>query len=351
MEANGSEWAGLLDVDRLNDWIVTSDAPGQGPVSVVRKLEGGSQNNIFLLKRGELEMVLRRPPAHLRGNSNETMLREARVLGAIAGSPVPHPELYAVCPDTDVIGACFYLMAPIDGFTPRGVLPGSYSTDPAWRRDLALEMARGAAALGSVDYLAVGLGDYGKPDRWLERQVDRWRSQLEGYKDVPGYGGPELPHVDKVAAWLEGNRPAEARIGIVHGDYQFANVMLSHQEPRLAAIVDWELSSLGDPLLDLAWMLTAWHEEGDPAGHDPQFEPWSGVPPRQEVADHYSEVSGRSVDTLPWFLALACYKLGIILEGTYARAAAGQAGKDVGERLHAYACWLFEKAAQTIAYA
>jgi len=344
-------WDGLLDVERLNDWIETTDAPGQGPVAVIRKLEGGSQNNIFLLRRGEVDMVLRRPPAHLRANSNETMVREARVLAALAGSSVPHPELYSACPDTDVIGASFYLMAPIDGFTPRGTLPGSYSTEPSWRRDLAFEMARAAAALGSVDYVGAGLSDYGRPERWLERQVARWRSQLEGYGKLPGYTGPELPHVEKVGVWLEDNRPSEARIGIVHGDYQFANVMFSLRAPHLAAIVDWELCSLGDPLLDLAWMLTAWHEEGDPPGHEAQFQPWSEIPSRQEVALRYSELSGRPIDALPWFFTLACYKLGIILEGTFARAKAGQAAQDTGDRLHAYAGWLFQKAAQAIAYA
>ena len=101
-----------------------------------------------------------------------------------------------------MIGACFSLIAPIEGFTPRATLRESYSTDPAWRRDLAREMARGATAHGSVDYRAVGLCDFGKPDRWIERQVDRWRSQLEDHNDLPNYLGCDLPYVDKVGAWL-----------------------------------------------------------------------------------------------------------------------------------------------------
>ena len=128
-------------------------------------------------------------------------------------------------------------------------------------------MADGAAQLGSIDHEAVGLGDFGKAENWLERQVSRWRSQLEGYRELEGYSGSELPHVDRVGQWLEDHRPAQCHIGIVHGDYQFANVMFSNTEPKLAAIVDWELSTLGDPLLDLAWMLTAWHEPDDPPGH------------------------------------------------------------------------------------
>ena len=127
-------------------------------------------------------------------------------------------------------------------------------------------MVEGAAKLGSVDHEAVGLADFGKSENWLERQVGRWRSQLEGYRELEGYSGSELPHVDLVGQWLEDNRPDEAQIGIIHGDFQFANMMFAPTQPKLAAVIDWELSTLGDPLLDLAWMLTAWHEDDDPPG-------------------------------------------------------------------------------------
>jgi aminoglycoside phosphotransferase (APT) family kinase protein len=334
---------GLVDLDRL---------PGDGPITGAARLQGGSQNNIYLLQRGDAQMVLRRPPEHLRKNSNETMLREARVLAALAGSAVPHPEFFAACADLDVMGVCFYLMAPVDGFTPPGNPP--YADDPDWPRRLAEEMADGAAALGDVDHEAVGLADFGRPDNWLERQVSRWRSQLDGYAELDGYSGSELPHVDEVGGWLDDHRPRECHIGVCHGDYQFANVMFSPQEPRLAAIVDWELSTLGDPKLDLAWMLTAWHEPGDPPGHGASGgsgadEFWKRAPSRREVFEHYGAVSGRPIDDMPWYFVLACYKLGILLEGTYARALSGQAGMEIGQALHSYATWLYEKGAQTIA--
>jgi aminoglycoside phosphotransferase (APT) family kinase protein len=340
--------AGLVDLERLNEWMSGQELPGDGPVTGALRLQGGSQNNIFLLQRGDAQMVLRRPPLHLRKNSNDTMLREARVLGALAGSPVPHPALFGSCADLDVIGVCFYLMAPVDGFTPPG--EPSYAEDPVWPRRLAEEMAEAAAQLGAVDHEAVGLGDFGRSENWLERQVSRWRSQLDGYQELEGYSGSELPHVDRVGRWLDDNRPANCHIGILHGDYQFANVMFSPHEPKLAAIVDWELCTLGDPLLDLAWMLTAWYEPDDPPGHGSGGGPlWERMPSRQDVIDHYGVVSGRSVDDMPWFFVLACYKLGILLEGTYARALAGQAQMEMGNMLHSYATWLFEKGAQTIA--
>jgi aminoglycoside phosphotransferase (APT) family kinase protein len=345
-----SDFDGLLDWPHLHDWIETQPGlPGDGPVTAVEQLTGGSQNNIFLLTRAEgSRMVLRRPPRHLRKNSNDTMLREARVLGAISASGVPHPELYAACPDTDVIGVCFYVMAVIDGFTPMGQMPGEYGTDVQWRRSLAFELVGGAAKLGAVDADAVGLSDFGKPENWLERQVSRWRSQLDGYSQLEGYGTSELPGVDRVGDWLEANRPAEAHIGIIHGDYQFANVMMAHDAPKLAAVVDWELSTLGDPLLDLGWLLTAWIEPGDPPGKAPQFEPWDSMPSRAELVAHYAKVSGRDVSAMPWFFVLACYKLGILLEGSHARACAGQAPKEMGDMLHTYALWLFEKANQSL---
>ena len=344
------DFEGLLDPIALDKWIQAQDLPGSGPVTDIEKLPGGSQNNLFLLSRGDARMVLRRPPRHLRRNSNNTMLREARVLGALAGSEVPHPRFYAVCDDESVIGTCFYIMEPIEGFTPMGQLPGTYATDPAWRQRLAFEMAEAAAKLGAVDHEKVGLADYGKPDNWLGRQVGRWRSQLEGYGELEGYEGPaDMPNVDQVGKWLDSNLPAEHRIGIIHGDLQFANVMFAPAEPKLAALIDWELSTLGDPLLDLAWILTAWHEEGDPPGRGESFQPWDGVPTRAEMVQRYGEVSGRDMGSMPWFFVLGLYKLGILLEGTKARADAGQAPVQIGESLHGVAVWLFAKADQVIA--
>ncbi len=344
------DFDGLLDWGPLQEWIAAQPSiPGRGPVRAVEPLAGGSQNHIFRLTRASGDrVVLRRPPRHLRTNSNETMVREARVLRAIAGSDVPHPHCYAACADLDVIGVTFYVMAEVDGFTPSGALPGRYASDPAWRRAFSFELVDGAAKLGAIDAYAVGLGDFGKADNWLERQVSRWRTQLESYSELDGYGRPDLEGVDRVGDWLDANRPTECHIGIIHGDYQFANVMLAHDTPALAAIVDWELSTLGDPLLDLAWLLAAWSEPGDPPGKPMQLGPWDGMPSRAELVARYADVSGRDVSAMPWFLVLACYKLGILLEGTYARACAGQAPKEVGDMLHAYTVWLFAKANQLL---
>ena len=347
------DFGGLIGWDGLNGWMAARDLPGSGPVSGAKKLKGGVQNNVFLIERGLIErggasFVLRRPSRHVRPGSNETMLKEARVLEALAGSAVPHPKVYAVCGDPSVIGACFYLMEPLEGFAPSQQLPGNYGTDPTWRRSMGEQLVRGAAALAAVDYKVVGLGDLGKPDGWHERQVERWRSQLDGYRTMPNYDGA-LPHVDEVGRWLSDNPPRNQRIGIVHGDFQFANVMFSNQAPRISGVVDWELTSLGDPLLDLGWVLTSWWEQGDPEGKKPLVQPWDSFLSRAELVRLYGEISGRDMGEMPWFFALACYKLACLLEGTYARSRQGQVPENVGQGVHGYALWLMAKANQIIA--
>ena len=342
------DFKGLIDWPRFSAWMVTQNLPGAGPITAARKLQGGLQNNVFLLQRGPDSFVLRRPTKHLRPDSNDTMLREARVLKALAGTNVPHPRFYAVCDDPAVIGACFYLMEPLEGFAPRGDLPGSYGSDPAWRRGLSEELVNAAAALGAVDHQAVGLETLGKPADWHARQVSRWRSQLDGYRSMPNYDG-QLPYMDEVGAWLTDHLPDNRRIGVVHGDLQFPNVMFSLQAPKVAGIVDWELASLGDPLLDLGWILTSWWEEGDPEGKQPLVKPWDGFLSRAELIRRYGELSGRNMDAMPWYFTLACYKLACLLEGTYARSKGGQVPAEVGASVHAYAVWLMNKAKQTIA--
>ena len=336
-----------VDLDAVSAWM-DERSLGRGPISGAETLGGGTQNILLRFERDGVTYVLRRPPEHKRANSDETMRREARVLGAIADTAVPHPRLIAAEPSLDVIGAAFYLMEPIDGFNASVELPSPPRDDPALRRRMGLSMAEGAATLGAVDYEAVGLGDFGKPDGWLERQVDRWRSHLEGYADFAEYPGPDIPGVDRVGDWLDRNRPTDWSPGITHGDFHLANVLFSPEDGELAAIVDWELCTIGDPLLDLGWLLATWPEPGVPGG-TVLIDPWDGFPTRAELIRHYGEHSSRSVETADWYGVMACYKLGIILEGTHARAYAGKAPKDIGDLLHATTVGLFERALATIA--
>jgi aminoglycoside phosphotransferase (APT) family kinase protein len=277
------------------------------------------------------------------------MRREARVLAAIADTGVPHPRLIAACPDEAVIGAAFYLMEPVEGFNPTTGLPPLHASDPDVRRAMGFELVDAIARLGGVDHLEVGLRDFGRPEGYLERQVSRWRAQLEGYGALEGYPGPEIPGVERVAAWLDANRPRDFRPGILHGDYHLANVMFRNDGPELAAIVDWELSTIGDPLLDLGWLLATWPGESGPAAGSIGVQPWDGFPSADELVARYRERSTRDLSAISWYGVLACYKLGIILEGTHARACAGKAPKATGDVLHATTVALFERALGWIA--
>jgi len=335
------DWAELVPLDVLSAWMDAAGL-GHGPIEAPRLLTGGTQNILLRFERGGRGYVLRRPPKHLRANSNETMRREARVLAALAGTDVRHPALIAACPEEDVIGAAFYLMAPVEGFLPRDEMPALHAGDAGIRRRMGLEMADAIAALGQVDFAAKGLGDLGKADGYLARQVPRWRGQLESYAEHAGWPGMAgLPGVERIGAWLEAHRPARFRPGLIHGDFHFGNVLFSRSGPELAAMVDWELTTLGDPLVDLGGLLSGWPADGAEVG---PVKPWAGFPTRGEMLARYAERTGWDVSAADWYEVLACYKIGAILEGTYARACAGKAPKATGDYLHASTVGLFERA-------
>lgn len=339
---------GRIDLAALQVWM-DRQGLGTGPLEGIEYLSGGTQNILLRFSRAGRPYILRRPPPVLRANSNETMRREARILAALAGTGVPHPGLIAACPDDSVIGAAFYLMEPIDGFNPTQGLPQPHAGDAAMRRRMGFAMVDAIAALSKVDHAALGLADFGKLDNWLERQVGRWAAQLASYADLPGWtGAAAIPGVDKVGRWLEANRPASCQGGIIHGDFHFGNVLFRRDSGELAAVVDWELCTLGDPLLDLGWLVATWPEGDTPHATDVAITPWDGFASPAELVAHYGAQTGRDLAHFDWFAVLACYKLGIILEGTHARACAGKAPREVGNRLHAHTLHLFERALRRI---
>ncbi len=333
-----------VDLDALTRWM-DGRGLGAGALEDVKRLTGGTQNILLRFRRGQRTYVLRRPPPHLRGNSNETMRREARVLAALAGTDVPHPGLIAACPEDDVIGAAFYLMEPVDGFNPTEGLPPLHAESVAVRRRMGLSLVEGIAALGALDYRERGLEGLGKVEGYLERQTPRWKAQLASYAEFPDWTGPgAIPGVETVAAWLDANRPTGFEPGIIHGDYHLANVMYRHDTGDLAAIVDWELTTIGDPLLDLGWLLATWPLDDRPSDVGVSVTPWTGFPTAAELVEHYRARTSRDMAALDWYAVLACYKLGIILEGSNARASAGKAPREIGDRLHAHTVSLFERA-------
>lgn len=318
---------------------------GEGPIVDVAEITGGTQNVMLRLRRAGREYVFRRGPRHLRPVSNTVILRETRVLRALAGTDVPHPHLIAVCEDTSVLGdAVFYLMEPIDGFNAGAGLPALHAADAAVRHGMGLSMADAAAKLGAVDHAAVGLADFGKPAGFLERQVPRWLSELESYAKFENYPGPDIGDVDSVAAWLREHQPSAFTPGIMHGDYHAANVMFSPTGPDVVAIVDWEMCTIGDPLQDLGWMLATWYRPG----HEPvlpnELMSAGDLASPAELVERYAANTDRDLSRIDWYTVLACFKLGIILEGSHARAAAGLAPTEIGDILHTATVRLFERA-------
>jgi aminoglycoside phosphotransferase (APT) family kinase protein len=338
-----SAWRQWVDLDRLAAWMDDQGLEA-GPIEAAERPPGGTQNLLLRFRRGGRWFMLRRPPLHPRMNGSETMRREARVLAALADTEVPHPRLIAACPEEDVLGAAFYLMEPIEGFNATVGLPPLHAGDPAVRRAMGFALADGIAALGRVDHVAAGLSGLGRADGFLDRQVGRWRKQLASYAEYEGWEGPGgIPGVEIVAAWLDAHRPASFQPGLIHGDYHLANVLYRFDSPDLAAIVDWELTTVGDPLLDLGWILATWPLEGA-ADAKLTVTPWEGFPTAAEMVERYAAGTTRDMTHITWYAVLACYKLGIILEGTHARAAAGKAETATGDALHAHTVSLFERA-------
>lgn len=313
---------GLIDVAKLEAWMDGQGLPGRGESLAVRAITGGASNEIFELSRGDERMVLRRPPRKVPKGRNQTMLREYRVLAALRDSDVPHARALGACEDQDVLGASFYIMNFVDGWSPiatPGEWPAPFDSDLAVRPGLAHELVDTIASLGQVDWKANGLEGFGKPDGFLERQVARWFHHLSGFQFR------ELPGIAEAGEWLQKHIPKHYTSGIIHGDYQFANVMFKHGAPAtLAAVVDWEMATVGDPLLDLGWVLMGWPEDAD-ADVNQSYVDYRGMPGRDDLMHRYASKSGLPVDEIDYYIVLARFKMAIVLEQGYARFVKGGA--------------------------
>lgn len=318
-----------LDLDALSSWLGEALGDPEQPLTAQPLGTGlGIGNALFELRRGERVFVLRRPPAVLNDKSASNMTREFRILKALDGSSVPHPIVRALCEDVDVLGAPFLIMDKVDGFTPGFTLPEPFASDPGLRFDMAMAYVDALVELAEVDWQAGGLADLGKPDGFLERQVPRWLAQLDRYRTR------DLPELDFVTDWLERNRPTMGPAAIMHGDYSPFNIMVAPDAPaRVAAVIDWDTGTIGDPLLDIGHLLARWTNPGEEPVLQSQAGGTEHYPTRAQLAARYSERSGADLSALPYYEALALFKLAVILEGTYARKA--QAGAPESENMMA----------------
>jgi aminoglycoside phosphotransferase (APT) family kinase protein len=316
---------GIRDVEKLTAWMDAEGLAVNAPLEH-RYISIGSQNEIYEIRRGDLHCAMRIPPSAAPADRDNGIMREWRIIAALDGSDVAHPEAVAVCTDMSVLGRPFYLMGFVDGWSPMqtpGRWPTPFDTDIKARQGLAYELIEGAAQMAKVDWQARGLSGLGRPDGFHERQVDRWTTFLNRIK------GRELPGFDEAAAWLRSHKPIDYIPGLMHGDYQFANVMYRSGAPaRLAAIVDWEMGTIGDPKLDLAWVVHSWPEDtsggertaGGGEGSVGGYVDITGMPSRAQLLECYTEVSGRQIDDIDYYCVLAKWKLAIVLEQGYQRA-------------------------------
>lgn len=296
--------------------------PGEAAPLTVERVRGGHSNETFFVTRGAEQYVLRRPPRGPLLPTAHDVGREYRVLHALAGTSVPTPKPVLHCENASVIGAPFYLMERVPGIVIRDKLPPPFAADVAARRGLGEVLVDALAELHAVDWQSVGLGDFGKPQGYLERQLRRWTGQLDASRTRP------LPDLDTVTAWLQAHLPASGPATIVHGDYRLDNAMYALEPPaRIIAIVDWEMATIGDPLADLGYLLSFWREPDDPdvGMADPAWliSAQPGFLTRAEIVQRYAARTGRQMTHVTFYVALAIWKLAVLLEGSYKRHLAG----------------------------
>jgi aminoglycoside phosphotransferase (APT) family kinase protein len=305
------------ELELLQSWFDRTIGVEALPLKITSVL-GGASNLTYRIDRGPRSYCLRRPSLVANDSSAHAMRRELLLLRALGQTIIPHPRLVAACEDEKVLGTSFALMEWIDGFTAKDPLPEPFGSDTVVRQRMAFALIETLAAISNVDWRAIGLATFGKPEGFLERQVDRWLTQLARAQPR------DLPHFQTLAAWLRANTPVMQRAALMHGDYQFINVMFSRTLPvKLAAVVDWESATIGDPLLDLGWVLALWPQDGEVSRFPPYID-WTRFPARAELAARYQEITGLDVSALSFYMVLALFKLAVIMEGWYTKFRHGQ---------------------------
>ncbi|MHB1809276.1 MAG: phosphotransferase family protein [Solirubrobacteraceae bacterium] len=315
--ADGGPYARLLSGpgtrQRFEDYL---DDLGMPPGQLLLgEIGEGHSNLTFLVRRGGERLVLRRPPHGPLAPSANDVLREARVLGALRLAGARVAEVLAACESPEVIGAPFFTMSYIEGHVLTDAIPSEIAARNTPLR-VSEEMVDTLAEVHAVDLEQAGLASLGRPDGYLERQLRRFNGLLERHATRP------LPELDEVGDWLAQNVPQRQEPTLVHGDFRLGNLMFAPETPRVIAVFDWEMSTIGDPLADLGYATAMWAQADEPP--NPLFDlsgvtRMPGFPTREWLAQRYERATGRSVQALPWYQVLAAWKAAIVLEGSYRR--------------------------------
>jgi aminoglycoside phosphotransferase (APT) family kinase protein len=312
-----------IDVDKVSRWLVDNIDGAAAPFTF-DLIAGGRSNLTFRVTDASgTRYVLRRPPlGHVLATAHD-MAREHRIIAAVGTTGVPVPRALGLCTDTDVNDAPFYVMSHVDG----EVLDSADKAallDPSLRERASHHLIDVLAELHAVDVDAVGLGDLARRDGYIERQLKRWRTQWENSKTR------ELPAIDEVEARLSRHIPVQQGVVIAHGDYRFGNCLTDVKNGRIAAVLDWELCTLGDPLADVGYLGVYWSDGPSSAlrANDPT--PAGGFPTYSSLVDRYARTTGRDMSEIDYYVAFSCWRLAVISEGVYARYLHGAMGKQDG---------------------
>lgn len=310
-----------FDETRLDHYLADHVAGYRGPATI-RQFQGGQSNPTFLLETPGATYVLRKKPPGKLLASAHMVEREYKVQRALAGSAVPVAPMLLLCDDTSVVGTPFYLMSCVAGrVIPTADLPG---LSPPEREAVYRSLVETLAALHRVDWRAAGLGEFGRPDNYAARQIDRWTKQYAASRT------DDIKEMDQLSAWLVAHLPASASASIVHGDYRVGNTIIHPSEPRLAAVLDWELATIGDPLADLAYLCMAYSMPPGGPGVSGGLRGVDliplGVPSETQVLLAYARATSRpDIPQWDFYKALAFFRIAAIVQGVYARGLAGNA--------------------------
>jgi len=318
-----------FDVPRFSAWL--AEVTGQPAEVTVTPIRGGGSCEMFRVDRAGETWVVRRAPLAAVSDTAHQVIREARIMEILAEQDIPVPTVLARTEDPAILGAPFFVMSFVDGdVIRRDGLPKVLHDDPSSQHGIGEQLVDTLAQLHAVDWASTPLADMSRPHGFLDRQVDRWLGQLESYRVR------DLPDVDDLATWLRGHMPEHGELTVMHGDYKIDNVMWAPTAPpRIACIVDFEMTTVGDPLIDLAWAMIFWPEEGNPIalaapGTPNGFHSDHCQTPSQLVA-RYATRTGRDLSDFNWYQVFSAWKLAIVLEGSYAKHLRGQSRNPVHE--------------------
>jgi aminoglycoside phosphotransferase (APT) family kinase protein len=325
-KAQGTEAPRGIDAPRVSAWFAENIPGVVLPVDFVLIAGGRSNLTYQVTDAAGARYVLRRPPTgHLLPTAHD-MGREHKIISAMGPAGVPAPPALGLCTDESVNGAPFYVMGFVDGVIARDEAEAEKSFDLAARGRAGPALIDTLAQIHAADPDAIGLGDLGRKEGYIARQLKRWYANYCAANE--GRGGTTLPDVDQLHELLSARIPEQGRASVVHGDYRLDNCILAPDGSRVLAVLDWELCTLGDPLADVGQLLVYWPEPGErsPLGHSPTLLP--GFSPRSELIERYAAQTGRTVGDLDFYTAFAYWKLACILEGVYARYVGGAMGDD-----------------------